>query len=34
MEGLFDITWVNIFYVIIGGLTAIVTICAKRLMLI
>ncbi|NLM35499.1 MAG: GNAT family N-acetyltransferase [Clostridiales bacterium] len=30
MEGLFDITWVNIFYVIIGGLTAIVTICAKK----
>lgn len=30
MEGLFDITWINVFYVIVGGLTAIVTLCAKK----
>lgn len=30
MEELFDVTWINLFYVFIGGLTVIVTICAKK----
>ena len=31
MKGMFDMTWTNLFYAIIGGLTAIVTAYTKGL---